>query len=267
LPESAVTPHQFWPEHDSPLFSSCPDKTLAIAYAEEISHDWLFFLEKKQYQVHEEIFERILAHWAGVHRILGGPGTGNTCILLNLLKLLVDSECKVAMELSDELMAYVERSTQLGLAPLPSMLSDRDLGAIAEDPHTIMHWLDICYRQKTNVGKAAKQVMDVVAASTPFRAPRKVQAFRGSHESITGRANNLSFVNPYGYVQQYAAATAKDIVHELNRILARESILWTHCPSVLLLLIDCSLSPFRTFACQALFGPFAIFGSQLNKGT
>jgi hypothetical protein len=52
---------------------------------------------------------------SNVHLVIGGPGTGKTCILLNLLKRLVDSgEDDIHLGLSPKVSEYIQRS--LGLS-------------------------------------------------------------------------------------------------------------------------------------------------------
>jgi ribosomal protein S6 len=107
-------PGQFWPEL-SGFFQREPDQTLPIYYSEELSEKWLYFLESQQQKVDQKLRSRI---WKMVDQgnvvppyfIAGGPGTGKTCLLLNLLHFFHDiSETRIAV--SEQLADYIERST------------------------------------------------------------------------------------------------------------------------------------------------------------
>ena len=53
--------------------------------------------------------------------------------------------------------------------------------------------LKVCYRQKENVGRAAKSVMDEIALSTPFGRDDKIEAFRAGHDLVYRISNDLSY--------------------------------------------------------------------------
>lgn len=111
-----IAPKQFLPEYKSDLFLSLPDKSNNIKYQAEASPDWLFFLEVEQEKVLLEVINDIETYEETANFILGGPGTGKTCILLNLFKWFVDSDYKVGLSISDKLVKYIERSTYINIA-------------------------------------------------------------------------------------------------------------------------------------------------------
>lgn len=88
-----------------------------------------------------------------------------------------------------------------------------------------------CYRQKENVGKASKRVIDVIAAATPYRNSSKIDVFQSDHANVKVLANDLSFPNPGGYEYTYESATIDDVRYEIQRI--RKQKLWKHSHPVL----------------------------------
>ena len=105
-------------------------------------------------------------------------------------------------------------------------LWDEDFQAVLAKYSARHYELRTCYRQKENVGRATKRVMDRVAESTPFLDRTKIAGFKGGHELVYRIANNLRFVNRYGYERTYPNATEKDVQTEAKRI--RKAPLWTH---------------------------------------
>lgn len=117
-------PVHFWPERGSKFFVSTPDRTLAFRYPEEITADWLYFLAPKQ----EEIFFDVLMHLEDLHNtapcfVIGGPGTGKTCVLLNILKYWVDTGKKVGIHIGGDLMTYAEQSNGANIRQFHVLLS------------------------------------------------------------------------------------------------------------------------------------------------
>ncbi len=99
-----------------------PDRPgAAVPYANEVSPEWLYFLDDDQDRLSSELCqaaEDVLLSGVGpaLHLVIGGPGTGKTCILLNLLKRLHNRErftTKVA--LPHQVKKYVEDSLQISL--------------------------------------------------------------------------------------------------------------------------------------------------------
>jgi len=89
--------------------------------------------------------------------------------------------------------------------------------------------LTACYRQKENVGLAARRIMDTLADSTPFLAKKKIEDFRDEHEFVYRLSNTLSYPNRHGYEEIYESARFADFEREVRRI--RRRPLWKHtCP-------------------------------------
>lgn len=92
-------------------FQRHPDRNVGITYNEETHPDWIYFLDEHQKQIFDEISESIFNEGERATWIVGGPGTGKTCILLQLLKLFADLEYSVGIRISEPLAEYVENST------------------------------------------------------------------------------------------------------------------------------------------------------------
>jgi GTPase SAR1 family protein len=291
-------PPQFWPESKSRFFVRYPDKTPMLKYETEVTSEWLYSLEDDQQTVVDNIENAILfSQQHQPHFIIGGPGTGKTCIILNLLKDFVDSDYKVGIVISDNLKAYIEKSTHADISrycvdlyihpPLGLLLIDdpvnirkvlqtsdnnqvdtivvafdplqlhddiiaSDLDELSSGINLYLHMLSTCYRQKENVGKTTKHVVDIVADSTPFLNQDKIDAFRQDRQTLTELSNNLIFVNPHGYSEYYPVATVNDIKAEVNRILKDEWLMWTHWPGLLILLDGCNLTDDANAAIEPL---------------
>ncbi|QDV39269.1 hypothetical protein [Tautonia plasticadhaerens] len=105
-------PLQFYPEHSEHelrFFTRNPSLSFE-QFGPELAREWVYFLSDQQAQVVEEIIEGICEAYTSGHPlspsfILGGPGTGKTNILVNLLKDLTDLGLRVEIELSEECMA------------------------------------------------------------------------------------------------------------------------------------------------------------------
>jgi len=109
-------PEAFWPEKQSGFFSSSPDLTIPFQFPEEISPEWLYFLDEEQESVFENIAEIIFSDQYHIHFILGGPGTGKSCVLLNLLKYFYDiGQHEIGIIISDEYASYISSSTSLDI--------------------------------------------------------------------------------------------------------------------------------------------------------
>lgn len=278
-------PQQFWPER-SDFFQRNPDETVPIYYDDETSQKWLYFLAPQQEMVDQKLRSRI---WKVVDQnktvpsyfILGGPGTGKTCLLLNLLHFFHDiSETRIII--SEQLADYIDQSTNASTSQyrvsifdnlenldllliddpsstweiekvlqlhrsgvvrsvviafdplqLNEALADKTHDQILQEYDVHAYALNTCYRQKENVGKTTKHVIDIVASSSPYSADYKIENHREQHQKLTALANEIIFVNPAGYVQYYVEATVANIQSEVNRILKEEWLLWRHYPGLL----------------------------------
>lgn len=111
-------------------------------------------------------------------------------------------------------------------------------GLVSAYPGSVVHELRTCYRQKRNVGLAAKHIAEVIAESTPFLDPPKVKQHRYDHLRLTTLCNDLSFPNPIGYADKYPVATPSIVRQELNRIIRQPGGVWTHTAPLLVAIID-----------------------------
>ncbi len=279
----------FWPENRSDLFLSSPNGTYEPKYYEEVQSDWIFFLDDQQNKVLEKTLKRIRQFHSTATFILGGPGTGKTCILLEML--CGPEPCGILM--SDNLIKYIESSTGMHISQYKTDVSSLEFDGsdillfddpsketidevlnlwkegricrhivVAFDPLQLNHsitdqaiqtWKKIygvnfyqlsdCYRQKENVGNAAKEVIDTIADSSPFLAIEKKKHFRQSRDEVTKLSNEMNFLNPGGYTEIYPVEdTIEDIRKEVNRIRRRKDLMWKHAPGLLILLDNIQLS-------------------------
>jgi hypothetical protein len=103
-------PARFWPDTEVPrLFADRPDETVT-EYATEMSPDWIYWLSDDQ----REAVRSIVNDWGDlpsnnyvVHFVIGGPGTGKTSVLINLLKEFVELGCDMGISISDRLADYL----------------------------------------------------------------------------------------------------------------------------------------------------------------
>ncbi len=81
--QTIEAPSQFFPEQQSKFFIDYPDASVSVNYMEEVSAEWLYCLENEQKAALEELEYKFLYDTQDFSTfIVGGPGTGKTCILL-----------------------------------------------------------------------------------------------------------------------------------------------------------------------------------------
>jgi hypothetical protein len=97
--------------------------------------------------------------------------------------------------------------------------------------------LHVCYRQKQAVGRATKQALDSLAASSRFLDKQSKLAFAASRRRVTDLVNNMEFANPAGRVKRYPEAVEADVSREVARLL-RARGLWNHWPPYLIAFDD-----------------------------
>jgi hypothetical protein len=105
-------PPQFWPDGlGVRLFVRNPCRSVA-AFGTEFQQDWLYYLSEQQFESVRDIVnvsEHVLAEEGSYCAfVVGGPGTGKTSVLLNLLKDFVDLEHDVNFVASDPVVAYID---------------------------------------------------------------------------------------------------------------------------------------------------------------
>lgn len=107
-------PKCFWPDTaDGELrfFSRDPCKAYAEYGAERIG-EWIYFLSPQQVEVVDEIVlthDETLKQGGGCNPIfiVGGPGTGKTSVLMNLLKEFTDFQVPTGIRVSNHLQRYI----------------------------------------------------------------------------------------------------------------------------------------------------------------
>lgn len=278
---------RYWPEGDGrkPFFTANP----SLGYSEfegENDRDWLYYLSDQQHDAVISIFcDQADRDELAPSIILGGPGTGKTVILLNLLKEYCDGDFLPYLVVSEPMRDFLKswlpelnpsvyglvqdlpadvdavlvddprdlkdvadllqrlewrQSSFLVVAFDPSQLrrevTDEEFREFVEDTGADVHYLNTCYRQKENVGKAARVAMQQIAESTPFADERKIREFHAQHRQLTTMANELRFVNPYGYTQVYETDLLSSLASEIMRI--RSHPTWKHWPPLLVVYED-----------------------------
>ena len=120
LRSAKPVPPQFWPESPSDFFVDLPNRSLS-ALPEEVSGNWLHWLDEQQERVANAIFqssEDVLlteGHYR-VFLVIGGPGTGKTSVLLNLLKRYHDEQrFTVRLSLSAELAKFIRETARVDI--------------------------------------------------------------------------------------------------------------------------------------------------------
>lgn len=257
-------PPAFLGDARSKFFRRNPDRTITVAYSQEFSDDWLYFLAEEQRTAQEDVLLGILYRDSPAFMVVGGPGTGKTCILLNLLRDLAE-DFDVGIHLSDALAEYIEYATGADVSAfranpfsdrpldvllvddpsfdeikaatsakengrvgsivlafdplqLEEQLSDEAFNKIRYDGNYTVHRLQQCYRQKANLGKNTKYIVDAIAESTPFMRPDRTLDHRLRFKKMTEFSNDMSFPNPAGYLEVYPEATGSDVTRELLRL-------------------------------------------------
>jgi GTPase SAR1 family protein len=161
---AAKAPDQFSPDKKGTFFVDYPDPTVSVNYFEESSAEWLYFLENEQKRALEEIESSFLYEPEKCSTfIVGGPGTGKTCILLSLLRFLSE-DYRVGITISPEVMRYIEQTTRADLAQFRVDLNaspELDL-LLIDDPS--QHQLE-----RALMLKRTGQIGAVVAAFDPLQ--------------------------------------------------------------------------------------------------
>lgn len=135
--------------------------------------------------------------------------------------------------------AYPAASVIFGFDPLQmaQAITDANFADWLTQTNARTFWFQSCYRQKEVVGRAAKHVADVVAASSPFLRQDKKEKHTSERLQLTTRANDLNFVNPSGAVRTVVEPSWEDWNEYWRSIyrLRRQGRLWNHWPPLLLI--------------------------------
>lgn len=87
---TAAAIQKLWPETTG-FFLEASEPWFANHFAHEDDRDWVYTLSDSQESVFTDVGADILDDPAARHLVIGGPGTGKTCVLVKVLKELVDS--------------------------------------------------------------------------------------------------------------------------------------------------------------------------------
>lgn len=225
-------------------------------FANETEPEWLYFLSEQQEAVADAIVESAFdavtdeREPPSLHFVVGGPGTGKTCVLLQVYRQLwglgLVAVRDVRLETSDLVADYLAASTGMdavdlkrrhasdasipvrlvddpddrasieaavadarvrgaravviGFDPLQlrESMTDTQYKAIIRSSAVTEHRLNVCYRQKAEVGKVAHRVVTTVASSSPFLDQAKKKNFKAKHRDLTRTSNDMEFANPSG---------------------------------------------------------------------
>lgn len=156
MQSASKAPSQFWPGQRGFFRRLADEEHPTIHYNEEQSKEWLYFLEAQQQKVDTKIRNhlfKLIDQGKQSHSffIIGGPGTGKTCILLNLLHFFGDI-ANTGIIISDELTEYIERSTNADISQyrVNSYFTDDEIDILfLDDPSSreeVEHSLDLKHR-------------------------------------------------------------------------------------------------------------------------
>ncbi len=152
--------------------------------------------------------------------------------------VLVDDPQSLGV-LEQILATYPRASVIFGFDPLQmaQAVTDADLEQWLTQADARAAWFQSCYRQKEVVGRAAKHVADVVAASSPFLRQDKKDMHATERADLTRRANDLTFVNPSGAVRTMVDPSWSDWDGYWRSLylLRRQGRLWNHWPPLLVI--------------------------------
>ena len=123
-------------------------------YDEELDESWVQFLDEPQAKVVDDILKSLESNDEdfSVYFVMGGPGTGKTVVLVNLLFRLTDSGRSATLEVNKQVAKYLGRGSRqlprvnLGFGPGVTVLLD--------DPTSINDLSDALRRAKAAKCKA-----------------------------------------------------------------------------------------------------------------
>ncbi len=98
-------------------------------FGPEVNPDWMYFLSDEQEKMFLGIAEAIENSLlepgtAAVHLIEGGPGTGKTSVLLNLLDHFKHEDWVVGLDMSEHLVEFIEAQTGRDLTKFTQPVAD-----------------------------------------------------------------------------------------------------------------------------------------------
>ena len=175
-----------------------PDTAYIPYHGSESRKEWLYFLDDEQDSVCDTVLSAALTlkrrRRSAVHFLLGGPGTGKTSILVNLLDLLREQPTiEVRFHASDEITRFLGSHLPFEVAPYVHQFGDDGDGTprvvLVDDPGTLEVVEALC---ETAV-LARNQV--VVAAFDPLQLDKSVPD-----------SEYEAFVQKYGVVEHQLKA-------------------------------------------------------------
>jgi hypothetical protein len=229
------------------------------SFSDENLDSWSYSLGKEQTTLVEDltfsIWEAVQKEKLVNHVVLGGPGTGKTIVLLNLLKHFQDIELSVKVKISSSLQKQLSRSLPIDWVKFEVTDESADI-LLIDDPadfdffeeedreqHTVViafldplqmqcaptdenlreinatqHILTECYRQKNEVGQAALESINQIAQSSPYFIYEKQVLYKQAYKKVTQISNDLTFVNPGGYTNSHEDADISSLKEEITRL-------------------------------------------------
>lgn len=228
-------------------------------FKDEALTSWCYSLGDEQSIIFEDLKKSIddsfLRNEQVNHVVLGGPGTGKTIILLQLLYYIQTENYSVHLKISDSLKKQLGRALPINFPIFENFKQKAEI-LLVDDPDNFccfeeiepdqyrvviafvdplqmtctqtdediegldatIHKLTECYRQKKAVGEAAFNSIDRIAKSTPYLDRTKIKVFTQERKLITEISNNINFVNSGGYTNSHEDFTEIDFQNELSRI-------------------------------------------------
>jgi len=164
LSDAQPAPSQFLPESPGGFFSRVPNRGRSH-FANEFDPEWLYFLDAQQAEVLRAILDGmqdgLLSNRPGIFWIVGGPGTGKTCLLLNLLKWAIEAKLKVSIRLSKPVADYIQRSLGKDLGKIVDTRESEDAGTAGGGKD-----LDLLLVDDPSTLRGVRSAMDRVAGRT-----------------------------------------------------------------------------------------------------
>jgi hypothetical protein len=143
-------PERFLPGRRTSAFDAAGSDQL-VRYANEVRPEWLYFLDDNQTVVTDAVVSAVeddlLSERRATHLLVGGPGTGKTSVLLQILMQLSDSVVEsretwdVRVDISDRLATFINASTGWDLDAVRRPVSEDEPADVLliDDPRDVAH--------------------------------------------------------------------------------------------------------------------------------
>jgi len=161
-------PPRFWPGsvQAESFFLSTPSESFSV-FGRELERDWLYQLSDQQSDLAAEVYVEsrgALSEGSSCNfLVLGGPGTGKTSVLLNLLKSLAEDGYDVRVELSKRMLDYVDACLPEVQIKRFVLAPGQTCDALLIDDPLSLNWVE------SRIAEPAAPV--VIAACDPFQLP------------------------------------------------------------------------------------------------